>query len=85
MEQSLINVRDLTAQTQEVVDLAGSAGEEALLSTLPAATAALAELRQAALAVQQTSRQLQQDPASLLYGRGRIDPGPGEAGYGSAP
>lgn len=85
MEQSLINVRDVTARAQEVVDLAGSAGEEALLSTLPAATAALAELRQAALSVQQTSRQLQQDPASLLYGRGRIDPGPGESGYGSAP
>jgi phospholipid/cholesterol/gamma-HCH transport system substrate-binding protein len=46
--------------------------------TLPAAGAAVDELREAAANMRRMSEQLERDPSVLIYGSGEVEPGPGE-------
>lgn len=58
-----------------------SAGEKFIHSTLPRVNTALDQLNRTTREIQQLTRHLRKNPQSLLMGRRRPPPGPGEVGY----
>jgi phospholipid/cholesterol/gamma-HCH transport system substrate-binding protein len=71
-----------TAEGASRLARSGEAASRRLLgSTLPRVDAAIHELERAARSVDALARQLREQPQSLIQGRSRPPPGPGEEGY----
>lgn len=70
-------VKSMTALAQRLDQLAAEAGGDAL----PRSGALLAELTADARQLSRLIEMLERDPQALVFGRGEIRPGPGEAGF----
>jgi phospholipid/cholesterol/gamma-HCH transport system substrate-binding protein len=62
--------------------LTGQAGSELTAETLPRANALLEELTVSSRRLVRLMESIERNPQSLVFGRGRAAPGPGEAGFG---
>ncbi|MDY6942260.1 MAG: MlaD family protein [Pseudomonadota bacterium] len=78
-------LREVTARAAAVGEIAETAGEEFLITTIPQINETLLDLENAARNIERLSQELQSDPSSIVYGRQRRAPAPGEAGYGDSP
>jgi len=77
-------VRSMTGLAGRLDRLAGEAGGELTNDTLPRGNALMKELTANAARLSRLLDSLEQNPQSLIFGRGEARPGPGEAGF-SAP
>lgn len=73
----------LSALAERLDAVAGEAGGELTAATLPRANAALEDLAAASRRMARLMESIDREPQSLLFGRGRAAPGPGEAGFAS--
>ncbi|MES1993048.1 MAG: MlaD family protein [Pseudomonadota bacterium] len=71
LEQTVTQVRQVTAQLNTLGTLAESAGQTFLVETLPSTQSTLREIESAARNLDRLSDELRRDPSSILYGRNR--------------
>lgn len=71
LEQTVTQVRQVTAQLNTLGTLAESAGQTFLVETLPSTQSTLREIESAARNLERLSDELRRDPSSILYGRNR--------------
>lgn len=71
----------LSALAERLDAVAGEAGGELTAATLPRANAALEDLAAASRRLARLMESIEREPQSLLFGRPRAAPGPGEAGF----
>ena len=71
LEQTVTQVREVTARLNTLGTLAESAGQTFLVETLPSTQATLHEIESAARNLDRLSDELRRDPSSILYGRNR--------------
>lgn len=77
-------VKTMTSLSQRFDHLAAGSGNEFATVTLPQANTLMRELSTSSRQLSRVLDGLESNPQMLLFGRGAIAPGPGEAGY-SAP
>ncbi len=75
------DLRKLAEGAGRVVGAGEAAGRSVLQTTLPRLNAALEGLRAAARSIDDLAQLVREQPDSLVQGRARPPPGPGEAGY----
>lgn len=78
-------VRSMNALAHKVDHLADTTGAELAGSTLPRANALLQELTENSRQLGQLLETLEDNPQSLVFGRGGHVPGPGESGFAPPP
>ena len=74
-------VKSMNALARKVDHLADTTGTELAGSTLPRANALLLELTENARQLGRLLENLEDNPQTLVFGRGNPVPGPGEAGF----
>lgn len=77
-------VRTMTALSQRVEQIAVGVGDELAGATLPRANALMQELTTNSRQLSRVLGGLESNPQMLLFGRGAMESGPGEAGFSAA-
>lgn len=74
-------VKSMNSLLHRFDHLAGSAGDELTADTLPRANVLMRELTASSRQLSRVLDDLDSNPQMLIFGRGKVSPGPGEAGF----
>jgi phospholipid/cholesterol/gamma-HCH transport system substrate-binding protein len=74
-------VKSMSGLSQRLDRLAGNAGDELTVATLPRATALMRELTASSRQLSRVLDNIESNPQILIFGNGTSIPGPGETGF----
>jgi phospholipid/cholesterol/gamma-HCH transport system substrate-binding protein len=74
-------VKSMSGLSQRLDRLAGNAGDELTVATLPRATALMREMAASSRQLSRVLDNIESNPQVLIFGNGVSSPGPGESGF----